>query len=316
MKNISVVRTLLFRNINSSSFFLASLDQAHYCEAILSGLLSNSNVIIVWSWLQILKDKAKSLKGAIFHTMAIKLSLEVNNYRITISTKKSCLKILYNIFKIKKKHRNFEQYDQLLLDGPQNCHLWNSLIYGFRPKLIFYYQRRKLYSCTRRSLWRFQKRMLHFGYAQNIELYNPQLNERKHLLSLLLFLYLAFIHLFLMTVVQQLVHFLQTSIHTDLSQLWCTFASINSIGYHNPSSFTSHPRVTGHWSSPSSLDFNNRHWSFESLVFIVTAIQHYHWSSWSLVFSIVTRLLHRHWSTLSSREAIHGTNFQLQYFKH
>ena len=62
---------------------------------------------------------AHSLKAAIFHTMAFKLSLEINSDQITSSTKRSFLKVLYNVCKIKKKNINFEQYARLHLDGPK-----------------------------------------------------------------------------------------------------------------------------------------------------------------------------------------------------
>ena len=62
---------------------------------------------------------ANSLKAANFHTMAFKLSLEINNDQITISTKRSFLKVLYNVWKIKKKHITFEQYARIHRDGPK-----------------------------------------------------------------------------------------------------------------------------------------------------------------------------------------------------
>ena len=46
---------------------------------------------------------AHSLKAAIFHTMAFKLSLEINKDQITPSTKRSFLKVLYNVCKIKRR---------------------------------------------------------------------------------------------------------------------------------------------------------------------------------------------------------------------
>ena len=51
-------------------------------------------------------NNANSLKAAIFHTMAFKLSLEINTDQVTIATKRSFSKFLYNVCKIKKeKHR-------------------------------------------------------------------------------------------------------------------------------------------------------------------------------------------------------------------
>ena len=62
---------------------------------------------------------AHSFKAAIFHTMAFKLSLEINNDQITPSTKRSFLKVLYIVCKNKKKNVNFEQYAHLHFVGPK-----------------------------------------------------------------------------------------------------------------------------------------------------------------------------------------------------
>ena len=55
-------------------------------------------------------SKVHSLKAAIFHTMAYKLSLEINRNKITPKTLIAFLKVLYNIAQIKKKKITFEQY--------------------------------------------------------------------------------------------------------------------------------------------------------------------------------------------------------------
>ena len=62
---------------------------------------------------------AHSLKAAIFHTMAFKLSLEIDNENIIDPTERSFVKVLYNVRKIKKKQINFEQYTHLHLDDPK-----------------------------------------------------------------------------------------------------------------------------------------------------------------------------------------------------
>ena len=64
-------------------------------------------------------NNANSLKAAIFHTIAFMLSLENNTDKIMISTKRSFLKVLYKICKIKIKHINFRITCSLYLDGPQ-----------------------------------------------------------------------------------------------------------------------------------------------------------------------------------------------------
>ena len=55
-------------------------------------------------------SKVHSLKVAIFHTMAYKLSLEINKNKITPKTLIAFLKVLYKISQIKKKKITFEQY--------------------------------------------------------------------------------------------------------------------------------------------------------------------------------------------------------------
>ena len=54
-------------------------------------------------------SKAHSLKAAIFQTMAYKLSLEINNNKITPRPLVALLKVLYNVAQTKKKRITFEQ---------------------------------------------------------------------------------------------------------------------------------------------------------------------------------------------------------------
>ena len=49
------------------------------------------------------QSKVHSLKAAIFHTMAYKLSLEINKNKITPETLIAFLKVLYNVAQIKTK---------------------------------------------------------------------------------------------------------------------------------------------------------------------------------------------------------------------
>ena len=50
------------------------------------------------------QSKVHSLKAAIFHTMAYKLSLEINKKKITPKTIIAFLKVLYNVAQIKTKY--------------------------------------------------------------------------------------------------------------------------------------------------------------------------------------------------------------------
>ena len=64
-------------------------------------------------------SKAHSLKAAIFHTMAYKLSLEINTNKITSKSLITFLKVLYNVAQIKKKRITFEKYSRLHVAGPK-----------------------------------------------------------------------------------------------------------------------------------------------------------------------------------------------------
>ena len=56
------------------------------------------------------ESKVHSLKAAVFHSMAYKMSLEINKGKITLPTRRSFFKVLYNACQIKKKHISFEQF--------------------------------------------------------------------------------------------------------------------------------------------------------------------------------------------------------------
>ena len=64
-------------------------------------------------------SKVHSLKAAIFHTMAFKLSLEFNRNKVTPKSLSAFLKVLYNVTQIKKKNITFEQYSRIHLEGPK-----------------------------------------------------------------------------------------------------------------------------------------------------------------------------------------------------
>ena len=64
-------------------------------------------------------SKVHSLKAAIFHTMAYKLSLEININKITPNSLIAFLKVLYNAAHIKKKRVTFEQNSRIHVAGPK-----------------------------------------------------------------------------------------------------------------------------------------------------------------------------------------------------
>ena len=62
--------------------------------------------------------KSHSLQVAFFHTMAFRLSLEINQNEISHSTQQSFLKVLYNVARIGQTQIPFEQYYRIHVEGP------------------------------------------------------------------------------------------------------------------------------------------------------------------------------------------------------
>ena len=60
-------------------------------------------------------SKAQSLKAAIFHTMAYKLSLEINNNKITPKSLIAFLKVLYNVAQVKKNASHLNNIQGFML---------------------------------------------------------------------------------------------------------------------------------------------------------------------------------------------------------
>ena len=120
---------------------------------------------------------AHSLKAAIFHTMAFKLSLKINNDQITPSTKRSFLEVLYNVCKIKKKSKNFEQYARLHLDGPNIaiCETASNAIFALNSSFTTKdnYLRVAIDEACEAST----KVLPEFGYTQKIEVYDPKCHQ-------------------------------------------------------------------------------------------------------------------------------------------
>ena len=78
-------------------------------------------------------SKIHSLKAAIFHTKAFKLSLEINKSRVTPKSLIAFLKVLYNVTQIKKKKITFDQYSRIHLDCPKIaiCKMASNVVFVF-----------------------------------------------------------------------------------------------------------------------------------------------------------------------------------------
>ena len=116
---------------------------------------------------------AHSFRAAIFHTMAFKLSLKINNDQVTPSTTRSFLKVLYNVCKIKTKNLNFEQYARLHLDGPKIAICETASNAVFVPNSSFTTKDNYFRVAIDEACEAFNKVLLEFGYTQKIEVYEP-----------------------------------------------------------------------------------------------------------------------------------------------
>ena len=108
---------------------------------------------------------ANSLKTAIFHTMAFKMSLEINNNKITIPTARSFLKVLYIICQMKKKNISFEQFAK--------PHRTSFFVLNSSCTTKYHYLCVEIDEVCET----FKKMLLDFGYTQKWELYDPQTHQ-------------------------------------------------------------------------------------------------------------------------------------------
>ena len=97
--------------------------------------------------------------------MAFKISLGINTNQVTIPTKISFLKVLYNVCK-GKKNICFEQYACLHLDGPEIaiCETASYMVFVLNSSFTTkdeYFRVAIAEACEA-----FNKMLLHFGYTQ------------------------------------------------------------------------------------------------------------------------------------------------------
>ena len=121
--------------------------------------------------------KVHSLKAAIFHTMAFKLSLEINKNKVTQKSLIAFLKVLYNISKITEKKITFEQYSRLQLDGPKVaiCETASNVVFVFNSSFTtkdHYFQ-----AAIQEAITAFNNMLQDFGYTQKLELFDPHTHQ-------------------------------------------------------------------------------------------------------------------------------------------
>ena len=124
-------------------------------------------------------SKVHSLKAAIFHAMAFKLSLEINKNKITPKCLFAFLIVLCNVTQIKKKKITFEQYLRIHLEGPKIaiCETASNVVFVLNSSFTSkdQYFRTALQEATDA----FNNMLKDFGYTQKLKLYDP-LQHQAH----------------------------------------------------------------------------------------------------------------------------------------
>ena len=118
-------------------------------------------------------SKVHSLKAAIFHTMAYKLSLEIIKNKITPETLIAFLKVLYNVAQIKKIKITFEQYSRIHLAGPKIaiCETASNAVYVLNSS--FTSKDQYFHTAIQEAMTAFNNILQDFGYTQTLEYYYP-----------------------------------------------------------------------------------------------------------------------------------------------
>ena len=122
-------------------------------------------------------SKVHSPKAAIFHTMAFKLSLEINKNKVTQRSLIAFLKVLYNITKIKKKKLTFEQYSRLHLDGPKIaiCETASNVVLVLNSS--FTTKDQYFRAAIQEAIAAFNNMLQDFCHTQNLEVYDPFMHQ-------------------------------------------------------------------------------------------------------------------------------------------
>ena len=111
--------------------------------------------------------------------MVFKTSLEINNDKVTIPTKRSFLKILYNVCKTKKNI--FEQHARIHLDGPKitDCETVSDTVFVLNFSFTSKYNHFR--AAIDEACEAFTKMMQDFGCTQKLEIYDPHKHQANSL---------------------------------------------------------------------------------------------------------------------------------------
>ena len=122
-------------------------------------------------------SKAHRLKAAIFHTMAYKLSLEINNNKIMPKSLIAFLKVLYNVAQIKKKHITFEQYSRIHVAGQKFaiCETASNVVFVLNS--AFTSEDQYLHAALQETTDAFNEILQSCEYTQKLEIYDPHQHQ-------------------------------------------------------------------------------------------------------------------------------------------
>ena len=109
--------------------------------------------------------------------MAYKLSLGINKRNLTLPTRRSFLKVIYNVCQIKKKPITFEQYYRIHVNGPKNdiCQTTSDIVFVLNSAFTAkdnYFQ-----VTLDDTIDAFDAVLLDFGYKQQLQRYNPETHQ-------------------------------------------------------------------------------------------------------------------------------------------
>ena len=123
------------------------------------------------------QSKVHSLKAAIFHTMAYKLSLEANINKITAKTIIAFLKVLYNVAQIKTKKKSFEQYSRIHLTGPKIAICETASNAVFILNSAFTSKDQYFKTAIQEAILGFNNVLKDFECTQTLENYDPNVHQ-------------------------------------------------------------------------------------------------------------------------------------------
>ena len=118
-------------------------------------------------------SKVHSLKAAIFHTMAFRLSLEINKDKITPKSLIAFSKVLYNVTQRKKKKITFDQYSRIHLEGQKIAICETASKFVFVLNSSFTSKDHYIRTALQEATDAFNNMLKDFGYTQKLEIYDP-----------------------------------------------------------------------------------------------------------------------------------------------